>query len=378
MRIDATNIADISEIKPEEPPAALYNPPVAEVPAAPARQTQAGLDDPAILSLERPPSSGPTAPVELHNSQVVEADGEDGLAGVLQGIHVGRTFNKPLTPIQDIMEPLHSLDLNGSYGAPEQKMKPSDTEGEKSHKKKRRRQNKQTKQQQQQLQQEDSDAVSEHGGNAQSGSRGKGWRQTPMLHSSSSFQPFHSLKKKGRGRKGDENGWESADVTEEMGEFDFENNLAKFDKRTIFDQMRREDEVDDASRLVSHNRRPKPGTNGGQNLHYTESVLDTTPKMGAKNADFWNSEADDAEKEPERSNVHEARTISVMRRAESKNGASKRSQSRKASAATVGGHPLSRVNSHVSIQPTLHKKTTECSLTAITASVSARPLHRAL
>lgn len=174
-----------------------------------------------------------------------------------------------------------------------------------------------------------------------------------MLQSTSSFQPFHSLKK-GRGRKGgDENGWESAEVTEEMGEFDFENNLAKFDKRTIFDQMRKDDQIDDSTRLVAHNRRPKPGTNGGKNLHYTENVLDLTPTLANKNADFWNSEADDGEKEAERVSAQEARTISVLRRAESKNGLSRRSQSRKASGATAGGQPLSRVNSSVSYTSSL-------------------------
>ncbi|KLU89056.1 YjeF_N domain-containing protein [Magnaporthiopsis poae ATCC 64411] len=99
----------------------------------------------------------------------------------------------------------------------------------------------------------------------------KGWRQTPMLEDTSSFQPYNALKK-GRGRKANalqhESGWASEDVTDvqELGEFDFEGGLAKFDKHTLFDQMRKDDQVDDANRLVSHNRqpRPKPGTSGGR------------------------------------------------------------------------------------------------------------------
>jgi enhancer of mRNA-decapping protein 3 len=178
--------------------------------------------------------------------------------------------------------------------------------------------------------------------------RGKGWRQTPILQSTSSFQPFHSLKKSSKGRKGLlDNGWASEDVTEEMGEFDFENNLAKFDKRTIFDQMRKEDQIDDASRLVSHNRKPKPGTAGGKNLHYTENVLDL-PSSTKKDADFWNSEADDGLNEAERLSGREVRSGQGNRRADSKSGPSRRSQSRKASAIAVsGGLPLSRVNSGV-------------------------------
>uniref|UniRef100_A0A8H7KDV4 Enhancer of mRNA-decapping protein 3 n=1 Tax=Bionectria ochroleuca TaxID=29856 RepID=A0A8H7KDV4_BIOOC len=168
-----------------------------------------------------------------------------------------------------------------------------------------------------------------------------------MLQSTAAFQPFTSLKRLSRGRKGngDGNGWASEDVTEEMGEFDFENNLAKFDKRTIFDQMRKEDQIDEGDRLVSHNRRPKPGTNGGKNLHYTENVLDI-PAAIAKNAGFWNSEADDphAVNSGERNSGREPRASS-LRRNESKRGVSRRSQSRKASQVVIGAQPLSRVNS---------------------------------
>ncbi len=86
-----------------------------------------------------------------------------------------------------------------------------------------------------------------------------------------------------------------------MGDFDFEGELAKFDKQNLFEQMRKEDAIDEADRLVSHNRlpRPKPGTSGGKNLHHSENVLDlppaapkSTPKEKPSN-DFWNSEADD-------------------------------------------------------------------------------------
>ena len=130
-----------------------------------------------------------------------------------------------------------------------------------------------------------------------------------MLEPTSSFQNTGSSKKTGRRnqRASNDFGWASDNVNDvqEAGEFDFEMNLAKFDKRTLFDQMRRDDQVDDASRLVSHNRNPapRPGTGGGKNFHHSESVLGVTasnlapPKILSKKdqtvgTDFWNSEAD--------------------------------------------------------------------------------------
>jgi enhancer of mRNA-decapping protein 3 len=83
------------------------------------------------------------------------------------------------------------------------------------------------------------------------------------------------------------NGWATEDATDiqEMGDFDFQGNLSKFDKRKVFDEIRNDDNTADEDRLVSHNRRAaRPGTNGGKNLHYTENVLDSPPPV-------WNSEA---------------------------------------------------------------------------------------
>ena len=260
---------------------------------------------------------------------------------------MGRPANKPLSPIKDVMGPLSALRIgNESQKEIETRM---DTEEDKSQKKRRRRQNKRGKQQSQQH--HDSDAASSPGGNVPSSGHGKGWRQTPMLQSTASFQPFNSLKRKGRGRKGvEDKGWESAEVTEEMGDFDFENNLLKFDKQTIFDQMRKEDSVDEASRLVAHNRLPKPGTNSGKNLHYTENVLNVPPTM-ARNANFWNSEADVGLHDEEGLSSRESRNATIMRRTDSKGGISRRSQSRKASGAMIGGQTPTRVNSAVSPFP---------------------------
>ncbi|KAI1409500.1 YjeF N-terminal domain-like protein [Hypoxylon sp. FL1857] len=179
--------------------------------------------------------------------------------------------------------------------------------------------------------------------------RGPGWRETPILESTASFQPFASLKKsqKSRADANADNGWASEDVTDvqEAGDFDFESSLAKFDKRKLFEEMKEQDKIDEAQRLVSHNRlpRPKPGTAGGKNLHYTENVLDLPSAMSKAKApaDYWKSEADD---DIFNGAEHSGSGRSSRLRGESRLSMNRRSQSRKAStAASVGGS--SRINS---------------------------------
>jgi enhancer of mRNA-decapping protein 3 len=193
-----------------------------------------------------------------------------------------------------------------------------------------------------------------------------------MLQSTHSFQPFTSLKRKGtRGRGADENGWASEDVTDvqEAGDFNFEDGLRKFDKQTLFEQMRQDDRIDEADRLVSHNRmqRPRPGTNGGRNYHASENVLDVPspiPKSVRENieasADYWNSEADEgvSRGSGRLSGRDQGSRQSSHRRAESKVSTTRRSQSRKASA--VSNQPLvtkgSRPSSRLSVPPVVDKK----------------------
>lgn len=341
LQVHAANIADLAEVKNDRP--ATYAPPPAEPIAAPfisQPPPQPAFVDPAILSLGRPPAALTPA----------GSDSKGPLEDVRAELQVAPTSaavstpGRP-TPDHDLTGSVSNLPINEAV----QEMdngQPIEGQAPRSAKKKNNnnRRSRQSKQGKGQRAEDDGQAIE---GSPASG-RGKGWRQTPILQSTSSFQPFHSLKKSSKGRKGLlDNGWASEDVTEEMGEFDFENNLAKFDKRTIFDQMRKEDQIDDASRLVSHNRKPKPGTAGGKNLHYTENVLDL-PSSTKKDADFWNSEADDGLNEAERLSGREVRSGQGNRKADSKSGPSRRSQSRKASAVAVsGGLPLSRVNSGV-------------------------------
>ena len=170
---------------------------------------------------------------------------------------------------------------------------------------------------------------------------GQGWRQTPILKDTSSFQPFTSLRRGGRGQ---ENGWASEDVTDvqEMGDFDFEEALSRFDKHTLFDQMRREDKVHEADRLVSHNRQTRPKST---NLQHWENVLDPPPEThgdvpGVKK-DFWNSDADD---EPVKA-ARESGSRQSSRRGEARAPVGRRSQSRKASTTAVAPQAPVRVHS---------------------------------
>lgn len=185
--------------------------------------------------------------------------------------------------------------------------------------------------------------------------KGKGWRETPILEDTAAFQPYKALRR----TQATQDGWASEDVTDvqEAGEFDFEGSLKRFDKKTIFGEMQEKDQVDESDRLVSHNRvpRPKPGTAGGKNLHYTENVLETPANLDKPSKtlpdDFWKSEADDgARNGSERLSGRELGSRQSSRRGEGKAVAKGRSQSRKASTATIAGQAPSRTNSGVSAQ----------------------------
>ena len=143
---------------------------------------------------------------------------------------------------------------------------------------------------------------------------------------------------------------------QEAGDFDFQEGLAKFDKQTLFDEMKAQDDIDEAQRLVSHNRlpRPKPGTAGGKNIHYSENVLDipspSTGKMKDTPDDFWKSEADDgAPRNGDRQSGQDGSGRTSRLRGESRVSTTRRSQSRKASASITTGGGLSRASSGLNL-----------------------------
>jgi enhancer of mRNA-decapping protein 3 len=129
--------------------------------------------------------------------------------------------------------------------------------------------------------------------------KGKGWRQTPLVEEAAPVKASSQARRpKHQSRKSfleDINGWATEDATDiqDLGEFDFEHNLSKFDKRRVFDDIRKDDTTADDDRLVSFNRKVRPGTNGGRNLHHTENVLGSPHAR----ANPWQSEAGNTEED---------------------------------------------------------------------------------
>ncbi|KAF2160932.1 hypothetical protein M409DRAFT_59460 [Zasmidium cellare ATCC 36951] len=119
-------------------------------------------------------------------------------------------------------------------------------------------------------------------GNDMNGSvkRGKGWRSTPLLQptpQAATPQDKHGRNKSRRKQKEEIDQMGDTTDIQEMGDFDFEGELKKFDKKQVFDEIRQGDTTADEDRLVSHNKAARPGTYGGKNLHPTEPVL--SPKI---------------------------------------------------------------------------------------------------
>ncbi|KAI9783253.1 MAG: hypothetical protein M1839_004093 [Geoglossum umbratile] len=115
--------------------------------------------------------------------------------------------------------------------------------------------------------------------------------------------------KKQRAVQGDDqDGWATEEATDiqGMGEFDFQGNLSKFDKRTVFNQIKAGDNTADDERLVSFNRLPKSRQMGSKNLPHSENVLGP-----ANGAGKWNSEAEDSDEDEETSDVDSGRAGSV-------------------------------------------------------------------
>ncbi|KAF4510295.1 hypothetical protein G6O67_002194 [Ophiocordyceps sinensis] len=364
MKIVASNIADLSEMAHDGAPPTSYPAPAPDpIPALSFTQppSQSTFVDPAILSMGRRPTSV-TSSASGQKNQPAKGDWqmpkpEPERSPLREGRQATRRPEDLLNSIKVLKVDSPSRDQSNGrpavvHESPLQKKKPR---------------SRHTKQPQSHAGDQAAHKIDGTPVANVLNAHGKGWRQTPILESTASFQPFNCLKRQGKGRKGlQDNGWASEDVTEEMGDFDFENNLAKFDKRTIFDQMRKEDQVDDANRLVSHNRRAKPGTAGGKSLHGSENVPDT-PRNAAQHNDFWNSEADVGVNDEGRLSGKENRNGQGARRGEGKSGPSRRSQSRKANN-VMGGHPLSRVNSTQPVQqPGLYLVPSNRRLEAISA-----------
>ncbi|KAK4252140.1 YjeF-related protein N-terminus-domain-containing protein [Corynascus novoguineensis] len=364
LTIPSENIIDLSEVTVEPSPSlAPPVPPNVPAPTPPSAQQpppQPAFVDPAIVAIGKPAVGASTSHALEPHPQPNTSEKRDPGPGVIPAVQILNT-SRDVTPTNTVAASLRGLKLGADNAtvesAEEEGAEKALDYGEVAGQKKKRRQrkpgNSKTATQ--------VDYEASPGPLEKTAGRGKGWRQTPILQSTASFQPFNSLKRNRKGRQTADNGWASEDVTDvqEMGEFDFEGGLAKFDKQNLFEQMRKDDLIDEADRLVSHNRlpRPKPGTAGGKNLHYSENVLDMPstilrpvkdrPTSKETPNDFWNSEADDGLPHGERSSVRDQGMGSRQssRRGEGKGTAGRRSQSRKAHEMVRTGSGPSRVNS---------------------------------
>ncbi|KAF7524658.1 hypothetical protein G7054_g11371 [Neopestalotiopsis clavispora] len=356
--LNPDNILDIREHNATPPAPAIpasfapaHVPAVAPAPAAAPTTPAANVtfQDPAILSMGRPPQGRKDANI---------GEKRDPLPKNILSPSTG--LSQGASPIDPLVRDVGSLTIGASdptaldttedeFGGVATPTAPVHSDSVKASKRPRQRQRKSAKNARRG---EDETPLSAGKPTVQ----GDGWRQTPILESTKSFQPFASLRKKGRIAASAENGWMSEDVTDvqEAGEFDFTESLAKFDKKTIFEEMRQQDQIDDADRLVSHNRlpKPKPGTAGGKNLHYTENVLDLPSSTGATKLketpdDFWKSEADDATiNGAERLSGREGSGRNSRLRGDSRLSTNRRSQSRKASTTQIGAGMPGRINSN--------------------------------
>lgn len=336
--INASEIVELVEagrenVVPRAPPKAI---PVAP---APAKKT---FEDPAILSMGKRPAfatrpsiadtwTSSTSMERADSSRTARAGDERTLREITPAaILVDPMLNLAVVENEDEeVEEVHILDNLGA----EPEVSPIQQQAKPAKKPRKRKPKK-----------EKEDGIDPAVTPAKDTVKSKGWRQTPLLEPNPSFQPYSTLKRKGR-RNGnmEESGWGTEDATDvqELGDFDFLGSLAKFDKHTVFTQIQAEDSVADEDRLVAHNRLPKakPGTAGGKNLHYTENVLEVpkpnggTPKM---KAEAWKSEDSEVE---ERASQKGSGSGRISRRAGSRLPSNRRSDSRKGSSTTVNIPP---------------------------------------
>ncbi|KAI2789959.1 hypothetical protein POX_d05460 [Penicillium oxalicum] len=241
--VDASAIVDLSlgSSKPAPPPThpATRIPPT-HVPVPASNPSAQDFADPAILSFTKPPTQRLAQPTATRLPWNCTGDGRQ--VPIENDSHIVPSVTTPIKQTQ-------KRNRQGSHGG-----------------------------------------FVKHGAAASTNPKSKGWRQTAFVEPATSVntrspehgtQPSAKLRKKKSRRPyaEDASGWATEDATDiqELGEFDFQTNLSKFDKRSVFEQIRNDDTTADEARLVSFNRRPKPGTNGGKNLHWTENVLDSPP-----------------------------------------------------------------------------------------------------
>ncbi|KAL4930933.1 uncharacterized protein BDV17DRAFT_280521 [Aspergillus undulatus] len=289
--IEAPDIADLS-LGPSNT-TNTQAPPVPQerhsIPQPPRPQAQQPFVDPAILSFSKPSNE---AQASTHSQPFV-----DGSSARYYPASQSIPHQTPRATPVTLTEPFSNLELNVSTPQvePEKELQgpphvvdETPVHAASRHGTTRGRRGGKTK------------VYNEHNEALNTNPKSKGWRQTAFVEPSSpsflnSPQPTRETgtlngkrrKKKTRGYPEQVSGWATEEATDiqEMPEFDFASNLSKFDKRRVFEEIRNDDTTADEARLVSFNRKvPKPGTNGGRNLHWTENVLDDSPEENENGA----------------------------------------------------------------------------------------------
>ena len=228
--------------------------------------------------------------------------------------------------------------------------------------------------------------------------RSKGWRQDALVQefaattrkmkdAGNGYTVTTTPSKKLRGRSHkksyseDPSGWATEEATDiqEMGEFDFQANLNKFDKRSEFAKIRNDDTTADEDRLVFSNRRPRPGTMGGKNLHPTENVLDSpTIKTGVWNSEAGETEEEEAEEDHYSSGRASKRALSraSTRGLQSRKGSGMGSSVMHSTASTLGGLRTHHSSSRAGESPRLGSRINQRSSVSTNPSAAGKPSFR--
>lgn len=258
--------------------------------------------DPAILSFSKPPAHQVVEPVQINRQQHWPSNITGTKTVPAAASHQAQ---RQAVVAASLSEPFSNLELNAAQekepdgSVPEKSQNAANVQSSKRNAGKKSQRNGRNKQQRNNP--NELSPVNEHDGATNTNPKTKGWRQTafvqpsfPHLNQSPQSPKENIVRLTGRRRKKQRayvenpNGWATEDATDiqEMGDFDFQGNLSKFDKRRVFEEIRNDDTTADEARLVSFNKKvPKPGTNGGKNLHWSENVLDSPQNSETADSD---------------------------------------------------------------------------------------------
>ncbi|KAL8705440.1 MAG: hypothetical protein Q9201_001464 [Fulgogasparrea decipioides] len=277
LSIETINIKDI-DIEPDPKP------------LPPPRTSNQSLPDPAILSFDRNAAKAvPESPTKLANHVTIEPT---AVPAAKPTIPFETKPSESIGATATLTEPFTELTLNDAVSNGVTEDQEQNTPARATPRKRRKRRPTKGRQDDPQMLSQDLPRP------ARTPKRADGWGKPPFLQETTATKKPHPLdapthraeQRLDQARRGrrhhhmeDQNGWATEEATDiqDMGDFDFQGNLSKFDKRGVFEQLRQDDTTADEARLVSFNRLPaRHGTNGGRNLHYTENVLDSPQQNG--------------------------------------------------------------------------------------------------